>query len=192
MNIFLRLKHWQLFGLLIGFPFIIQIVSMTTVIVSQDPTKIFTVFPLIMILFMGVFFGWFYALGVNLNKKLPDTVKMSLTKFKWFLVIPTVYIIFFSVFMSKIGSTFESGEIDPVVIFSSFGIIFPIHLFSMFCILYCLYFNAKSLRAVELQRPVTFSDYSGEFFLIWFFPVGIWIIQPRINRIFDGTLQTKE
>ena len=79
MNVFLRLKHWQLFGLLIGIPFIFQIVGMTTVIVSQDPTKMFTVFPLLMLLFMGVFFGWFYAMGVNLNKKLPDTVKMNLT-----------------------------------------------------------------------------------------------------------------
>ena len=102
MNFFLRLKHWQLFGLLIGIPFIFQIFAMTTVIVSQDPAKMFTAFPLIMISFMGVFFGWFYALGVNLNKKLPDTVKMNLTKFKWFLIIPIVYIVFFSIFISGI------------------------------------------------------------------------------------------
>jgi hypothetical protein len=23
-----------------------------------------------------------------------------------------------------------------------------------------------------------------EFFLIWFFPIGVWIIQPRINRLY--------
>jgi len=192
MNIFLRLKHWQLFGLLIGIPFIFQIVGMTTVIVSQDPTKMFTVFPLLMLLFMGVFFGWFYTMGVNLNKKLPDTVKMNLTKFKWFLFIPTVYIVFFSIFMSGIiGSAFDGGEPNPVFLFGSFGIIFPLHLFSMFCIFYCLYFCAKSLKAVELQRPVTFNDYAGEFFLIWLFPIGIWFIQPRINKMFDETLQAE-
>jgi len=193
MNIFLRLKHWQLFGLLIGIPFIFQIVGMTTVIASQDPTKMFIIFPPMMILYMGIFFGWFYALGVNLNKRLPATVKMSLTKFKWFLIIPAVYIVFFSIFIFGIfGGIFDSGKPNPVVIVDNFGIIFPLHIFSMFCIFYCLYFNAKSLKAVEWQRPITFSDYAGEFFLIWFFPIGIWIIQPRINKIFDETLQAKK
>jgi len=57
---------------------------------------------------------------------------------------------------------------------------------------YCLYFISKSLKAVELQRDVTFNDYAGEFFLIWFFPIGIWFIQPRINKLFDETLQIPE
>jgi hypothetical protein len=54
---------------------------------------------------------------------------------------------------------------------------------------YCLYFNAKVLKAVELQKPVTFSEFAGEFFLIWFFPIGIWIIQPRLNKLFDPTAE---
>jgi len=62
-----------------------------------------------------------------------------------------------------------------------------VHLFSMFCLFYCLYFIAKALKTVELQRPVTFSDYAGEFFLLWFYPVGVWILQPRINQIFAAT-----
>jgi len=56
----------------------------------------------------------------------------------------------------------------------------------MFCIFYSLYFIAKELKSVELQKPVTFSDFAGEFFLLWFFPIGIWIIQPRINKIFES------
>jgi hypothetical protein len=53
----------------------------------------------------------------------------------------------------------------------------------MFCIFYALYFNAKALKAVEWQKKVTLSDYVGDFFLIWFFPIGLWFIQPRINNI---------
>jgi hypothetical protein len=81
-------------------------------------------------------------------------------------------------------SKFASG-IQPNL--TIFALIVPLHLFSMFCIFYCLYFNAKALKIVEWQRPVTFSDFAGEFFLIWFFPIGIWIIQPRINRLFKNT-----
>ena len=62
----------------------------------------------------------------------------------------------------------------------------PLHLFSMFCMFYLLYFVSKTLKTVELKREVTFSDFLGEFFMIWFFPFGIWIIQPRINKLVNG------
>jgi len=66
-----------------------------------------------------------------------------------------------------------------------FGLIIPFHLFSMFCIFYCLYFVAKVFKTVELQRKVTFSDFAGEFFMIWFYPIGIWIVQPKINKMIE-------
>ncbi len=65
------------------------------------------------------------------------------------------------------------------------AIIVPMHLFSMFCIFYSLYFVAKTFKTVELQRETAFSDFAGEFFLIWFYPIGIWIIQPKINKIVE-------
>lgn len=79
------------------------------------------------------------------------------------------------------GTISSGGEPNLAI----FAFIAPLHLFSMFCMFYCGYFNAKALKAVETKKPVTFSDYVGEFFLIWFFPIGIWIIQPRINKIFE-------
>jgi hypothetical protein len=27
--------------------------------------------------------------------------------------------------------------------------------------------------------------------LIWFFPIGIWFIQPRINRLFDQSVENE-
>jgi hypothetical protein len=41
---------------------------------------------------------------------------------------------------------------------------------------------------VERWNHVNFGDYAGEFFLTWFLFVGIWFIQPRINRLFDPNL----
>jgi hypothetical protein len=185
MTKLLTLKHWQLFGLLMGFPMIFQFVIMGSVMTSRNPTIMFAAFPIMMILFIGLFFGWFYALGTNLHKKLPYTVTMNLTKFKIFLFIPVVYMLFLSVFMFGMFSNISTGgQPNPAI----FALIVPLHLFSMFCIFYCLYFNAKALKTVEWQKPVTFSDFAGEFFLIWFFPIGVWIIQPRINKLFDTTI----
>ena len=67
-----------------------------------------------------------------------------------------------------------------------FGIILPLHFLSMFGILHSMYFVAKTFKTVELQREVSFSDFAGEFFLIWFYPVGIWIIQPKINKMVEN------
>jgi len=62
-------------------------------------------------------------------------------------------------------------------------VVFPLHIFSMFCIFYAMWFISKAIKTIEFQKPVSFSDYAGEFFLLWLFPVGIWIIQPKINKI---------
>jgi hypothetical protein len=182
MTKLLTIKHWQLFGLLMGLPMIFQFVIMGSIMTSGNPTIMFAAFPIMMILFIGLFFGWFYALGTNLHKKLPETATMNLTKFKIFLLIPVVYMLFLSIFMFGMFSNISTGgQPNPAI----FALIVPLHLFSMFCIFYCLYFNAKALKTVEWQRPVTFSDFAGEFFLIWFFPIGVWIIQPRLNKLFD-------
>jgi hypothetical protein len=138
-----------------------------------------------MILFMGLFYGWFWALGTNLHPKLPETVKMNLTKFKFSLLFPLVYMAALLFFIS--GFLWMGLDQGPKGIEIAL-LIFPLHIFSMFCMIYCLYFISKELKSVEWQRPVTFGDYAGEFFLIWFYPVGIWILQPRINKLFDDRL----
>ncbi|MFT3705305.1 MAG: hypothetical protein QM802_23255 [Agriterribacter sp.] len=186
MTKFLTLKHWQLFVLLIGIPIISEFVVIGSIVTSRDATIMAYYFPIMMIYFIGVFFGWFYTLGISLHKKLPESAPMNVNRFKIFLFIPVAYILLICAFMaSRFSGISTSEQFNPAI----FGlIIVPLHLFSMFCIFYCLYFNAKALKTVELQRPLTFSDYAGEFFLIWFFPIGVWIIQPRINKLFDPVL----
>lgn len=190
MKRFLTLKHWQLFLLFIGVPIIFQFIATVSIVTSINPTDTnpivtIVIFPIMMVLFIGLLFGWLYSVGVNLYKKLPVAASMNIVRFKFFLFIPVVYMLLLLVFMFGMSSnTYSGGQADVVVLI----LILPLHLFSMFCIFYCLYFNAKVLKAVELQRPVTFGDFAGEFFLIWFFPIGVWIIQPRINKLIDVDL----
>ncbi len=61
---------------------------------------------------------------------------------------------------------------------------FPVALSSRVLHVYDLYFVSKSLALAETSRPVSFYDYAGPFFLIWFFPIGIWFTQPRVNRLY--------
>lgn len=193
---FLKAKHWQLFLLTFGIPMIFQFVMIGSMISNignesnPDPTLMFNYmkfFPIMMIIFMGVFFGWFWAVAIGLQKKVPENIKMKVKKFKIFFFIPMAYILFISIFMGgAMNGLMESGTPPSNgVIGGLVGIIFPLHLFSMFCIFYSLYFVAKTYKTVELQKEVKFSDFAGEFFLIWFYPVGIWIVQPKINKMIE-------
>lgn len=193
-NRFLKAKHWQVFLLTFGIPMIFQFILMGSLFTkvatqsSPDPTIVFNYmkfFPILMVLFMAVYMGWFWSVAIGLQKKVPEQISMKTTKFKIFFFIPTVYILCFVIFISaSMGGLIESGnEPNFAVIGGAMAIIFPLHLFSMFCMFYTLYFAAKTFKTVEFQREVSFSDFAGEFFMLWFYPIGIWIVQPKINKM---------
>jgi hypothetical protein len=60
----------------------------------------------------------------------------------------------------------------------------PIFIYVMFGLFHFGMISAKTLTTIELKREVTFSDYAVNFFLFTLLlPVGIWILQPKINRL---------
>ncbi len=138
-----------------------------------------------MLVFMGIYFGWFWAVAIGLQKKVPAQVKKKVPQFKIFFFIALVYLTLFIIG----NAVLQRGLIDfdhssnMVLIAILFMVAVPLHLFSMFCIFHSIYFVARTLKIVELQREVAFSDFMAEFFLIWFYPIGVWIIQPRINEM---------
>ena len=191
IDIFLKAKHWKLFMLMLGIPLLFQfytIFSMFSQIEMESNANpenimdIFQVFPIIIILFAGVFFGWFWSIAIGLQKNIPQEIKMKVKKFKVFFFVPLVYIILLMTYMGGLFSGMGTNG------FSNSGwivaIILPLHLFSMFCIFYSMYFVARTIKTAELQRKVGFGDFAGEFFLLWFYFIGIWIIQPKVNKLY--------
>ena len=188
INLFLKAKHWQLFLLLIGVPILFQMYVIITMFsdlgTHSGPNymiDLFDIFPFVMIFFMMVFFGWFWSIVFGLHRQIPPELKLNTGRFKIFFFFPLIYMILFMINMSGIIlgrgiPGFELGEM-------SIAIIIPLHLFSMFCIFYVMYFVAKTIRTAELGRKVGFGDYAGEFFLLWIYFVGVWIIQPKVNRL---------
>jgi hypothetical protein len=200
---FLKAQHWQLFlltfgiGMFFQFIFIGSMVANISTRQNADPQDFFNYmkfFPIIMLLFVSVFFGWFWSVVTGLQTNLPDEIKMKLIRFKIFFFIPIIYMLFISVYMGIVFSGLMSGtgEVNAATIGGLVALIVPLHLFSMFCMFHTLYYVAKTLKMAEIQRTVSFSDFAGEFFLIWFFPIGIWIIQPRINKLVANKISIKE
>jgi hypothetical protein len=175
------MKHWQLFALVVVMPVILMI---SDGIMSLSPFvrggKSITAIVGFAVCF-AVFLGWFYALGIGLHSKLSSALRSNLHIFKSAVLIPLAYGAVVTVVMSYgFGSPGSQYQMTGLAI----GLFFVFHLLSMACMIYVLFFVAKELKAVESGRIVSFSDYAGELFLLWFFPIGIWFLQPRINTMF--------
>jgi hypothetical protein len=178
------------FGIPMLFYFIMIGVMITTVITERnpDPTALFRFMkflPLLIIIFAGAFYCWLWSIGVGLQSKVPANVKMGLKTFKIFFFIPVIYMICLLSVLAIAMTTLLENKVDPnpgmILIFIS--VIIPMHVFSIFCVFYSYYFVSKTFKTVELQREASFSDFAGEFFMIWFYPIGIWILQPKINKM---------
>lgn len=192
MKRFLTAKHWQLFIFTFALPMICQFILVGTIASSvfggHEPSpetmlNYLKIFPLISMIFTLVFFGWFWSIATKLSERIPEHLKLKIGWFKLFLFIPLTYIIIISVFIVVMMNGIVNIEGEPN--FGVFGIIAPFHFFAMFCIFYCLFFVAKTIKTAELQKEVRFSDFAGEFFLIWLFPIGVWLIQPKVNKIME-------
>ena len=180
---FLRAKHWQVFLIVFIIPYSLQFIAMT--ITKNDHTRMMNFSPFIMIIFFLGLFGWFWSIAAGLKNNIPVGIKMKIKKFKIFLIIPMLYIPLAFGLMNLLFENIANndGESSGAMIGGSLAIIFPLHILSMFGLLYSFYFVAKTFKTVELQREVTFSDFAGEFFMLLFFPIGIWVIQPKINKM---------
>jgi nitrate reductase gamma subunit len=74
---------------------------------------------------------------------------------------------------SEVTNTF--GVMDIIV--SVVGLYFVSAFFQ------AIIFACKTIAKVEYRREVSFSDYFDYFFLMICFVIGIWILQPKVNRL---------
>lgn len=194
---FLKMKHWQLFICIFGFPMCSQIIIMLSMVSNighepnPNPEQIYNYMkfiPIITFIFMVTFFTWFWAIAIGLQKKIPAHITLNVVVFKILFFIVLIYSIFYLIgFLIIMSGLFQSDQPQDFSIFRSlFWIILPLHLFSVFCVLYATYLVAETFKTAELQREVKFADFAGEFLMLLFFPIGIWFIQPKINKMVEG------
>ena len=178
MSLFLRLRAWQLFVLLFALPMLTQVTG-TVLFAVTEQVGFFVAGWALAVLAMGLFGGWFWAMGTRLATLLPPSAPARLGWFKAGLRLAGAYLLLL-IALVLVTASGAQPSFNPLWML----LILPLHLPSMAGIFYAVFFVARTLKAVELQRPVQLGDYLGEFFLLWFFPVGVWIIQPRINQLF--------
>lgn len=159
--LFLKLKHWQLFLIWIAGSIQIQVFMKTYFWILS------------FLFYYSIIFGWIYSIGKILNNKNTLTIKKLNI---WSLVH----------FLSMIPFAFnfrnfylESSNTLNIFIDIIFGLLMVISLFKVANI------SAKSLKMVTVKHKIIFKDYALEFFLILYIIIGVWFLQPKLNKIID-------
>lgn len=164
MKHFLMAKHWQLFFLIVGLPMVFDFFEMHSI-------QTVTIF-----ISSAVLFTWLFSIEYELSKILKRVTDRKSVVFRvtFFLVI-----IYFSVLLILIISeaSFES----------IYWLVF--HTICFVLVLKLFYHCAKLIRQAELIRELESSEIFTYFILMWFFPVGVWVLQPKLNKIIQDIKQ---
>jgi len=176
---FLSAPNWKIFLLLsilyfAGF-FMLSMGNFAPIYSLRDIGKPTFIAVILITMSLFCYVTWQWSLGSFLSRITHPVLSMKTGFFHFALFYPPIYVPFF--FAALLAADTRLSIL-----------IIPFHLFAMFCLFYDIYFLLKSLALAETSRPVSFYDYAGPFFLLWFFPFGIWMIQPRVNRLYESRI----
>ena len=172
MNSIFKLKHWQLFIVLcttyiVSIVFELNLFSIARVVALQISVYL----SVITLIF---FFSWIIVTGIYLNNipNNPHHFRM-----------PVLIFAVLCAMISYIELNFERLENEGLYSPNYFSMLLP--LFALFGISYTFYNVPKSLKSIELGREAVFSEWIFDALLLFAFPIGVWFIQPRLNKIFS-------
>lgn len=173
-------KSWRIFILMTVVP--ITIIIAGAIIGKLSGFKIIQFISALIALFFiaKAYFGWIWSVGTILNYFNKEGNIFSLKTFKQLFIIALL----FSFILSPI----------LVAIYKSTNVILLIRFLrylSFFAFLLCIYFAAVNFNTVENNENNTNHSVFFTFLLIWFLPIGIWFLQPRL-KIILGTLLKKQ
>jgi hypothetical protein len=169
MRFILRLKHWQLFVLAIGLPILADFFD-----VSKQQT--WTIDMIIGVVSVSTVFGWIWTIANELYKILPVGQHFKLWGFRTAFLLALTLLVF--LFWATENEMIMASDNFLILLFVGVSIYLGL-------MIYAVLFAAKTLKTIELGRPAKIDEYAGEAFLIWMFPLGVWFVQPRLNKLID-------
>jgi hypothetical protein len=172
---FVRAKHWQIFLLFVVFFAVGESLAIGNLASAARSQETYGAALVLTEMATGVatwcFLLWLWSLGSFLASVVPAALML---KKKFF-----IFTILCSVIYAPVSvALFQSIDRKLLII------TIPLHLFGVFCMLCNLYFVAEGLVIAETSERPSFLDCLGTFLLLFFAVIGVWFIQPRINRLY--------
>jgi len=131
------------------------------------------------LLFVGVFVSWIYQLGAYLIQLSPNQ-NFRLAVFTVALSFSTLYRIAIDTAGLWYRLTYQTALNLETILW-----IVPFHLLATVAALYCFYTDAYLLVSAERKQAGDFKTVWPTFGLILAFPIGLWFIQPRLQKLFS-------
>ena len=184
MELLRKLKHWQVFLLVVGIPLVLQLIQNIIFLSSADgnAADYGNSLGLLLILPLLVYYGWIGSVGSAYSQR-NTAVNMPLGRFRLSLgtsvICSILLLVYFWAYPQYLRAT-DHEEAVPIILI---GVLVFVALFTLF---YCLSFMARATVQLERGRRVTSSEFYSEFVMAVVFPIGIWLLQPRINRLEGG------
>ena len=175
MTFFLKLRHWELF-LMLALPTVMSLLFG----IPFEPLVAASI-GLFMIL---VLFLWMFSIGAWSNRRLPESRQRALLPFAIALAIPLIYLLMYIfLYIPQLGNGAPSKP--PLWLL-------PMHMLSMVGIFYGIWYTARSLKSLQENQDADFLIFSSTFFLLFIFPLGLWLIQPSVNQLYYRLEQAAE
>ncbi|WP_316823004.1 hypothetical protein [Pedobacter gandavensis] len=179
----LGLKHWQFFALLVA-PRALEYFFFSF---GNPNGDYYWVELCYWIYTLSLICGWLYFTTINLQPLLPSAITMNIKKFKWemgFTFFPPFFLLTITL-LREINGNGGSGFFE-LLAFIGLILLYPI-----ICLFKSMYRMIRTLKEVELQRPVSKSDFDLSDLSILYPLIGAWVFQPRINQVYEYASRQK-
>jgi len=182
MKQMIALQHWHLFLIVVGIPMIISLLDMG--VTPDDEGEAFTIGAVLRIataIPFLVFYFWLWSCGYLLHEQIKHKLNSKSSYFSLAVGTSAFITFFLSVYGALLGNRGQELATFETMTYVGFGIVVFLAIFTL---LMAVSFLAKTLVRAERETDVKSADYFGEFVMILVFPIGIWILQPRIQKAY--------
>lgn len=161
---FCKYKAWLVFAIIFGPAFVDVFIPFQSYWMIHTILQVLVVFS---------YLKWIYNVAQLLNEKQLFAKKNS---WRFFQFNYLYFILYISIiyFLQKYNPIQYSDIAFQLLIF---------HLYASFTMLYFLYVIARNFECIRLRKDANFSEYFATFLAVWFLPIGIWWLQPKIRDI---------
>ena len=156
-------------------------------------------------------YGWYRAVSLGLEQHVPPEVPRKEKRFRlaWGVAIAGLLIsllstIFLYEWAAERAPAFfaavRNDDMDSLgspddflpAFFLIWGVFMLVGIALMIASIYTVYYTGKTIKVIEVQKDVRGSAVAGYAILAYFLVIGIWVLQPKVNRLVSTGTMSEE
>lgn len=162
----LRLKAWVVFACLVGYPLVYELGYLSIVRPTSENI------PAFVIGLSPAFFCYLFWI-LSILRFMPRTYQAGNSGLNNLALMSIMLIIVYAV----MSYALLVGVLTDGLLISG------VHLVTMVSFFFTIFYTGYLIKSAETNRRIAVTECLVEFLLIWIFPIGIWVLQPRLNKL---------